>query len=247
MKVLFWNLGYSRNIDGSLSSHLKNVHKFLRIDVNSQQKTLDKVIEIVQLVSPDVFAYAEVQTGSFANREFDQHAYLAEKLSGILHEDAVTKYGDTILSSLPYHKGNSNGVITTVPASIKNHLLLHSSKKLVQIVTLHGVTIFVVHLPLLSKDRRLQIKELSGLINNVKGEVVVIGDFNIMNGYDELHDLQRKTDLKIAGEGVVTFPSYKPKMALDICLYRLEKGSKQPNFTTISSLESDHLPIVFEM
>jgi endonuclease/exonuclease/phosphatase family metal-dependent hydrolase len=157
MKIIFWNIGYARGIDGSFSSYVRNVKRFFSQDRLSQKKVLQEVARLISSEKPDVFAYAEIMTGSKRNGGFNQHTFLLSLIDREHHATAaVTKYGNTIFSSLPFHKGNCNGVISFSPASIKNHLLQHSRKKLVQETILEHVTIFSVHLPLISRDRKKQ-------------------------------------------------------------------------------------------
>jgi endonuclease/exonuclease/phosphatase family metal-dependent hydrolase len=247
MKIIFWNLGYVRQVDGSLFSYIKNSKRLVHHDKDSQKKVIEEVAALVTRVEPDVFAYAEILTGSKRNQYFNQHRYLRSLMSREHHvTSAVTKYGNTIFSSLPFHKGNSNGVISFLPATITNHYLQHSRKKLIQEIRLEGLTLFVGHLPLVSRDREKQFKEIAALVNGTEGDVVLCGDFNILNGFDELDFLKKETGLRVAGENIPTFPSRRPKIQIDVFMYRFADTSKIPKFSVIKSLASDHLPIVLE-
>ena len=247
MKIIFWNLGYARGIDGSLKSYLINLKHFVRQDKKSQKLIIEDIADLIKKNKPDVFAFAEILTGSNRNMYFNQHKYLRALVSKE-HQvtSAVTKYGNTIFSSLPFHKGNSNGLISFVPATVVNHYLQHSRKKLVQEIRLNELTIFVGHLPLVSRDREQQFKEIATLVNNTTGDVVLCGDFNIFNGFDELSFLKNETGLKLAGANITTFPSSRPKIQLDIFMYRFADTSQVPKFSVLHSKVSDHLPIVLE-
>lgn len=247
MKVLFYNLGYGRGHDGSLVSYTVHAHRFVHHSRRQQRRVLDQVIRLIEIEQPDVFAYAEVSTGSFRNGRFDQHRYLIDQLKKRSVVDAaVSKYGETLLTSLPFHTGNCNGIISFQSADIAEQYLTGSRKKLVFRVDLGTVTLFAVHLPLISADRRQQLVELAALVNATDGDVVVCGDFNIFDGLDELELLTRYTSLTVAGNGALTYPSAAPRLQLDVFLYRLAGANPQPVLRTIPLLASDHLPISLE-
>lgn len=247
MKIIFYNLGYGRGIDGSLLSYVKKSLRFIRQGIPSQVEVLDGVVGFVLREKPEVFAYTEVMTGSFRNSYFDQHKYLVGGLGAYENSTAVTKYGDSIFSNLPFHKGNCNGSIVSAPATISNHFLQHSRKKLVQQISLDKVTIFSVHLPLITSHRVKQLEELSMMVNTTKGNVVVCGDFNILNGIDELKILIENTGLCVEHGVGNTFPSHSPKIEIDVCLHRLESDCRVVIATSFPLLHSDHLPVMIEI
>jgi len=246
MKILFYNLGYGRGIDGSLVSYCKHLHRFIYQSAGSQKKVIDAAAEIVVKEKPDVFAYAEVGLGATRTGNFNQHSHLVSSMVNTVESSAATKYGESLFSKLPFHAGNGNGLISFQSAEIEPLYLRNSRKKLVYVCKLEAVTVFVVHLPLISSDRALQLKELSSLVNQTSGDVVVCGDFNIFNGFDELAYLKEKSLLQNIPEPMKTYPSHKPKIQLDVFLYRFANDSFMPKQRTIDSVCSDHLPIVLE-
>lgn len=246
MKILFYNLGYGRGITGSWGSYVRKGSSLLYQKTTAQQRTLNGVINLVLTESPDVFTYAEISLGSFRNQYFNQHEYLNYHLSDNHAGSSASKYGESVFSSLPFHLGNGNGALSFVPADISTHYLKKSRKKLIIIVKTQEVTIFSVHLPLVSADRRAQLEELVELVNECVGDVVVCGDFNIFGGINELEYIVTHTNMQLAGERVYTFPSHSPKIELDVFLYRFCDEQKKPTFKVIESTLSDHLPILLE-
>ena len=247
MKILFYNLGYGRGHDGSLFNYIVKAHRFFLYPKRTQRKVLDGVFEILKDEEPDVFAYAEISTGSFRNKYFNQHQYLVENMPrGVVAESAVSKYGETVLNIAPFHTGNANGVVSHLPAEISECYLRKSRKKLVYKIELKNLTVFAVHLPLVSSDRIAQLVELSEMVNETKGNVVVCGDFNIFDGIDELKVITDCTELETVGEKLLTFPSYKPRLLLDVFLYRFEDINIKPRMRVLDEQYSDHLPIILE-
>jgi endonuclease/exonuclease/phosphatase family metal-dependent hydrolase len=205
------------------------------------------VVPLVEQEAPTVFAYAEISTGSFRNQWFDQHQYLVNHFPDrAISTAAVSKYGETALSTAPFHTGNANGVITFQAARVEEQYLRRSRKRLVFRVELETVTIFILHLPIVSSDRRAQLLELSELVRHTTGNIVVCGDLNIFAGIGELAEFQTATGLVVAGNGEPTYPAVAPRLPLDVFLYRFANNRVTPNFRVLSSPVSDHLPIVLE-
>ncbi len=246
MKIIFYNLGYGRGHVGALHDYLLRAHRFFYQGSACQKRQLQPVLDLVEKEKPDIFTYAEVCTGAPRNSYFDQHAYLAENLSDSVAHSATSKYGRSLLNRAPFHAGNSNGVISFQEADIFGHYLSGSRKKLVFEMQVGDLTVFSVHLPLVDKHRQAHMQELAELINRRDGDVVVCGDFNILDGLDELSHLTNETQLRIAGEGVNTFPAHRPLYQLDVFLYRFKDQALQPSLHTIDITASDHLPVVLE-
>ncbi|MAZ56571.1 hypothetical protein CL653_02165 [bacterium] len=247
MKILFYNLGYGRGHVGSIKDYLLKINRFFFLSKQVQRSILNDVALLVTKEKPDIFTYAEISSGSFWNNHMNQHEYLLGKLGvTVVVEAVLSKYGETMINTLPMHNGNANGVISFRQADISEHYLAHSRKRLVFRTELNDITIFTVHLPLVSTDRKKQLHELSCLLKAATGDVVVCGDFNIFNGLDELSLLQEEAGLKVAGCGEFTFPSYKPKIQLDVFLYRFQDESIVPTLRVLPLTTSDHLPIVLE-
>ncbi len=244
MKVLFWNLGYAREFDGSSARFITHGHRVPSHPHTFQHRTLTQMAELVQAEAPDVFLCAEVSSGAFHNRSFDQYEYLKTTLNPENSEFFV-KYGQERLAALPFHKGNGNAAYTFVPSTITPLHLSRGSKTLVTKVEIGPVTCFGVHLSLLPTVRRTQLEELAQIVKQCEGDVVVGGDFNLFRGLRELLPFAKQTGLALALPLKPTFPSHRPRYLLDVFLYRFST----PRTVTASVLQSrlsDHLPVLFE-
>ncbi len=244
MKVLFWNLGYAREFDGSLARFVSKGHRIPSHPKTLQKRTLSAMARLVTTEAPDIFACAELSLGARHNRTFDQHAFLLETLSPVA-SGFFKKYAHERLAALPFHKGNGNAAYAFTRADISPLHFSRGSKTLLLKITVDGVTLFVVHLSLLPRVRKAQLAELAVLVNDEKGDVVVGGDFNLFGGTKELEVLEREAGLTLASPGTPTFPSSRPCYALDLFLYRSKK-KRQAKLRVIESRLSDHLPVVFE-
>ncbi len=246
MKILFYNLGYGRGINGSVSSYVKRGASIVYHRADSQRKVLNQVVELVQEQQPDIFAFAEIGLGSFRNQNISQHEYLTANLLRVSKDLSASKYGVSWLGSLPFHVGNGNGVISFTDATISKHYLTLGRKKLILAVQTPEATIFTLHLPLVQKHRAEQLRELVHLVNQCATDVIVCGDFNIFKGLEELREFQFATNLKLSSQRHKTFPSHKPRLELDTFLYRFSSPDIQPVHRVLPVSLSDHLPIILE-
>ena len=138
---------------------------------------------------------------------------------------------------------------TPFSASYRQRFLIgitRSRKTLVMQVDLPDLMILIVHLPVIRHDRRAQLCELAAAVYNCSKDIIVCGDFNIFNGMDELDTLIRSTDLRVAGEGVATYPAHRPRFCLDVFLYRFAAHKFAPRMYLLDSVASDHRPVVLE-
>lgn len=247
MRVLFWNLGYGREHTGLVSGYLLKFHRFLVLSSARQNHFISNVANVVARVRPDIFSFAEISTGDTWNGHFNQHQCLLNELGdGRVNQHVLSKYGESVLNGVPFHRGNSNGVVSFVPCEIAEWYLAHSRKKLVLEVRLPGLRILTVHLPLVTRHRAAQLAELSRYIRDCSDDIIVCGDFNLFGGIDELEVLQSGAGLSIAPGLAPTYPAAKPKIALDVALYRFADKTTVPRLTVLPETLSDHCPIVVE-
>ena len=199
----------------------------------------------IQEISPDIFLGAEVSTGSSRNRFFNQPHFLGDLL-GYDTRQAVSKYRSPTLAQLPFHTGNTNIILSREPVTVEAIHLHTGLKTLVYKISAKKCTILFVHLNLRSKQRRKQLEELTEMIQQITGPVVLCGDMNIFGGVVELEPLINATGMKLTHENMCTFPSHKPRLALDVCLVRgIDDVSIQ--IATHQSAASDHLPVSMEI
>ncbi len=113
-----------------------------------------------------------------------------------------------------------------------------------------GITVFVTHLGLSIHERQNGVMLLCRLLDETKGPVILMGDFN-MRPWDFLHNplRDRLTDTALVlGVEPATFPSCSlnyPDCKIDY-IY-VSKHFKIRSFYAVDSKASDHLPIVAEL
>ena len=90
------------------------------------------------------------------------------------------------LRFIPILRKQANAIISKYKISnIKCHTLNKGAKRIVIEATIYcpkAVTLLLVHLALGRKTREKQLKELIKIVNSIKNNVILMGDFNTFNG-----------------------------------------------------------------
>lgn len=117
-------------------------------------------------------------------------------------------------------------------------------KQLVHVLDHEAATIVSVHLPTTTDTRREQLSKLATIISDHE-RVVVVGDFNLFNGFDELSPLTDGLGLELHSPGM-TYPTADLQHSFDVLL-----SSPAVTVDRCRVLDdvrfSDHLPITAEI
>jgi endonuclease/exonuclease/phosphatase family metal-dependent hydrolase len=213
------NLGYLRGIDGTLKQHIAYAHRHFYCTEASQQKCLAQLREIIERETPDICCFVEIDQGS-------GHSAHMNQLEHIINEqfpyfDVDNKYGEgSRLRSFSLTRGKSNAFISRTKLAFERLSFAHGTKRLVYKITLaEGVTLFFAHFSLKKKVRVLQLQEIRQLIRETGGEVIFLGDFNILDGLQELTPLLQQDQLVLMNrEDCPTFTFHRIKKVLDVCI-----------------------------
>jgi endonuclease/exonuclease/phosphatase family metal-dependent hydrolase len=118
-------------------------------------------------------------------------------------------------------------------------------KRLVIEVRLPELTVFLVHLALKYRPRQQQLLDLAAIVAQVRGPVVVAGDFNVFRGDGELAGFMAATGLKSANPyGIPSHPSRAPHRQLDFILH--SDGFHSLDFQAPQIPYSDHVPLIWD-
>ncbi len=107
-----------------------------------------------------------------------------------------------------------------------------------------ALLLMILHLSLGRRARMQQLGHISELVTDYR-HVVLMGDLNCSSNSRELHWLLRRTWLREPVHGLKTFPSWRPRRAIDHILVS--------PFVTVESVNvlnhaiSDHLPLAMEI
>jgi len=243
-RILLFNMGYGAGVDGSIQDYIRYGYRFLYTPKEVQKKVLGKIKKIISANKPNLCCLIEIDKGSLTTGYQNQLKMIEDK--AFPHSDIENKYSKKgTLSMLPFFSGKSNCFLSREKLRYKKHYFKHGTKKLIYELYLpKGITLFFTHFSLLKKTRKKQFVEMKALIKNKK-KVIVCGDFNIFDGYEELNHFVENTNLKIIKTSK-TFPSYSPKYTLD--LFICSKTIKNIKCRVLKHAKmSDHLPILAEL
>jgi endonuclease/exonuclease/phosphatase family metal-dependent hydrolase len=217
------------------------------------RRNLDSIADLVTSVAPHVVALQELDAPSSWSGGFDQLQHLAERTgySHSFHGLHVNRssaprlaYGTAILSKLPLSAEHSH-------AFGMNRL---DTKGFAYAeVEVGGLRLAVVSLHLDFKrdsERRRQLAAVAEFLRQQdlgNRHLVVTGDFNssVTDRNQVLGGFARELRLASAGPSLATFPSRRPRRALDDFL--LSPGLAGHDKRALDVLVSDHLPVVLDV
>lgn len=248
LKVFFSNIGYAKGIDGTLWQHLCRAGRHLYCSIPLQQQVLGQLRSIIHDHQPDICCLVEVDKGSVHTAFYNQMDYLLEDKTYTFH-DVSDKYGaNNWLSLLPPRRGKSNAFLSKKKHAFERLYFVNGSKRLIYKVSLDDNTcLFFAHFSLNRGVRKLQMEELNKLVRSCPGEVMVMGDFNIMHGFDELAPLLKDTGLRLMNDADRhTFTLHHYRLTLDLCLCT-EKLAERVKLHIIPQPFSDHAALLAEI
>jgi len=217
--ILMSNLGYLRGINGCLSHHFRYAYRHFYCSREVQEACLRQVIELIKKEQPDICCFVEIDKGSSNMRNFNQLEALVSEQYPFF--DIENKYGPlSRLRSLPLTRGKSNGFLAKREMPYEKIFFTHGTKRLIYKVQLEtDVTLFFAHFSLKRETRAHQLLQVRQILKETPGEIILLGDFNIHNGFKELAPLLDESRLTLMNnEDVPTFRFHKMLLPLDLCI-----------------------------
>ena len=205
---------------------------------------LPKLAEVIAAAAPHVVGLQEVHCGTRVS-PIDQAHRLAELtgLKVVFGKSCAMDggdYGNAILT-----RGEVKGSeVHPLPGSGEPRSLMRAD------IAINGstMTFFVTHLAawgrLLRVARIRQIEKLSDIVAGVKTPHVLVGDFNVPPGADEMRMLLSRGHFRACGEaGDVTFPMTRQRLDYILC----DSSWQCLGSEIIRRGPSDHWPVVAEL
>ncbi len=238
MRLLLYNIRYAVGNGAALHMPVPGAGYLL-----GNKKQLNRLIEFIKTVQPDIVGLIEVDTGSIRSRNVNQ----AESIAAALGYDSSyqVKYGESSFNHLlPILRKQGNALLCGPNIQGERfHYFDAGIKKLVIELELDDCAIFLVHLSLKYRHRHVQLRHLYDLIKATKKPVIVAGDFNTFWGEDEIYLFQQAAGLVSANtEHLPSYPSRGPRRELDYILH--QKSIRVSHFEIPDVQLSDHLPLV---
>lgn len=246
-KIMFSNIGYAKGINGYLHQHILNANRYFYCSRNVQQKVLQQLKSLINREAPDVCCLVEVDEGSIHSGYHNQLEALCDQ--HYRFHDIASKYGEHgLLRHLPLHRGKCNGFIAKQPFPFQRLYFSHGAKRLIYHIRLaETIHLFFAHFSLQEKIRAKQFSELASLVRNMTGDIIILGDFNIMKGFKELAPLLHQTSLILLNrEAENTFRFHRQQRVLDLCICS-EKLAKNAVLTVLEQTFSDHKALLLEV
>lgn len=189
----------------------------------------------------DVVCLQEVDLGGFRNgyknqveqflayTTFEHYVCQTNRIVGRL-----SVHGNLILSKIPLQEV----VNTHLPSRIKGRGILAASVQM----PFGEMVVANVHLSLGMLDQFKQIRFIRETLKPYDN-VCLMGDFNCTHDAEQLHLLKDFGYVHLNGN-TATYPSWKPKQALD---HIFVKGSLKGQAEVAQFSASDHLPVIVEI
>jgi endonuclease/exonuclease/phosphatase family metal-dependent hydrolase len=211
------------------------------LPMRSKRDNLDRFAAL--LAGFDIVGLQEADAGSLRSGFLNQTEYLAEAA------------GFPYWSHQPNRKiaqfaASSNGLITRLkPVEVRDHALpsrIPGRGAMWVRFDLDGAELIVVivHLSLGPQSRTRQLNFIADLIW-ASPHVVLMGDFNCALDSPEMVQLLRRTGLTPADDVPPTFPSWRPRRAIDHIL--VSEKMEIERMYTLPHAVSDHLPLAAEI
>jgi endonuclease/exonuclease/phosphatase family metal-dependent hydrolase len=238
MRLLLYNIRYGTGHKLGYHLPLPFAGFFKRTSVN-----LQRIINFIANVNPDIVALVEVDSGSYRSGYFCQAHTIAEKLGyNYIVENKYTN--NSLAQRVPVLKQQCNALLAKQNLeSFRFHYFEQGVKRLVIQTDLKAVAIFIVHLSLKYRHRQNQLEQLHALTQETDKEVIIAGDFNTFWGSRELNLFLAATGLKNANlTNVPSHPSHAPLRQIDFILH--SPGIRIDNFYIPDIRLSDHSPLV---
>jgi endonuclease/exonuclease/phosphatase family metal-dependent hydrolase len=206
-----------------------------------KRRNLEAVAELV--AGYDIVGLQEADSGSLRSNFENQTQFLAE-LAGFPYWSHQTNRRMAKLAE------PSNGLLSRLaPREVVAHALpgaipgrgamevRYGPPKL-------GLHVLIAHLALTPRARRAQFDYIADVIDGLP-HVVLLGDLNCTPDAPELKRLLERTGLVTPGLALPTFPSWKPRRALD---HILLSPALEPLGVEVPLLRiSDHLPLAMRI
>lgn len=237
MRILSYNIQATINSCSYLSYSYQWHRQFL--PDRSKYRTLERIAEFINHF--DIVCLQEIELGGLRNgfkSQREQFLALCDFPYDLVQINRrisrFSLHGNLILSRLPIQEILN----TSLPGKFRGRGVLAGS------VTINEKPLIIAnaHLSLGSIDQHLQLNFIRSQLTSHEN-VLICGDMNCQSHSPPLHTL---TDhgYQLLGEGSPTFPSWKPRKALD---HALLKGSFVAKSTVCNHTDSDHLPIMIEI
>ena len=208
---------------------------------------LDKIVEIIKSVNPDIVALNEVYDAPVPYLE-KQAEYIASKLGyyfafGKAINIKGGEYGNALLSRFPLHDVS----VISIPDAINhNEPVYYESRSIIKAyINKEGKKyhFFVSHFGLAKEEQDNGTALIKELVNDLDN-VIFMGDLNLTpddKNYQEITKVLKNA----VNENIKTFPSINPVSRIDYIF--VSNDIKVMKNKVLDIVFSDHLPVTIDI
>jgi len=245
--ILMSNLGHLLGISGSLAHHVLFAHRHFYCSAAVQENVWRQLTEIIGREHPDLCCFVEIEKAAFHEANF----CMLEDIAGESYPffDVENKYLHTSrLRSFPLTCGKSNAFLAKHNFPYEKLHFSHGTKRLIYKICLTPeVTLFFAHFSLSRKVRARQLLEARQLMLAAPGEAIFLGDFNILDGFQELAPLLGDGELVLLNQKEhPTFTFHVFTKVLDICVCT-RNIAERSRLRVIPQAYSDHAALLLDV
>ncbi len=238
MRLLLYNIRYGTGHKNGYHMPLPFSGFFKKTGLN-----LQRIINFIASVNPDIVALVEVDAGSYRSGKFCQARIIARELG--FNYVVENKYpNDSLAQKVPVLNRQSNALLSRQAIERHHfHYFEQGVKRLIIQIDLREIAIFIVHLSVKYRHRQNQLDFLHSLTKETGKDLIITGDFNTFWGDRELNLFLAATGLKNANiSNTPSHPSHSPQRQIDFILH--SSGIQINNFYIPDVRLSDHSPLV---
>ncbi len=214
---------------------------------NDNQVDLERTASVIRRLNPDIVALQEVDKNVQRSGNVDEPAVLS-KLTGLPHhafgpffEFQGGEYGMAVLSRLPIRESNN----LRLPEGAEPRTSLVAK---IAASSTEDLTVADVHFYRTEAERLAQANRLLVHLENIPGEIVIVGDFNSTPGSSVMNLFHSNWENPDKGEDRFTFSSDHPDREIDFAMtQRKSRWSISAIDVIDEPLASDHRPLVLEI
>ena len=225
-----------------------NIHVGVGMD---KKLDLPRVASVINAQHPDLVGLQEVDRGVTRTQRIDEIAELAK----------LTRMDYAFAFNLRYQGGQYGvAILSRLPIMATDHRLYQNTREAERrgfiraevIVNGHVLNFVTTHLDYQYDDGRLfEAQQLLDGLKNVSETLIVVGDFNDVptGGAYQLmreHFDDAWADARLTDPGY-SYPADKPAKRIDYILFRKGDRIRAKKAWIVSTLASDHVPVVAEL
>lgn len=225
-----------------------NIHVGVGMD---KKLDLPRIAEVINKQRPDLVGLQEVDRGVQRTQRIDEIVELAK----------LTKMDYAFAFNLKYQGGQYGvAILSRTPIRATEHRLYHNLREAERRgfiraeVKIDGqlINFVTTHLDFQFDDGRLfETQQLLAALKDVKGPLIVVGDFNDIPAGDSYKLMRTEFEDGWAAirpaDGGFSYPADKPTKRIDYILVRTADRIKAKRAWLIETLASDHLPVVADL